>query len=244
MDELAERAKIEAQRRRRILVERVNALSNALRHRRASAENVHATVRVVASMGAPTSLIVTSHNDLTRWRIESDVRELEAAYRYLCINEGTGQIGWARVMTTRITYISRSVIADDVIDAGGMKFKLTLSATQGRQAQESNLAVLIDCGGRRVAKVRLWFSSDAIQLLGIDRSNTAKEFSVLEEWIVRHPKIFERYVVRGACEPFRYEHGHLNGREAANFFGSVGTRHALRLVDINDLPVLVSRPID
>ena len=44
-----------------------------------------------------------------RWRRELQTGKLEDCYRYLCLIEETGKLGWAWVASSRITFVSQGL---------------------------------------------------------------------------------------------------------------------------------------
>lgn len=131
-----ERQRAEAERQSRLDAQRERAarlirLSEYVARSRQPGDEVKATVYSSYSEGRRDNLLfsltVRAHQTLTEWNINGRTIELENQHRYLCLSEDTGAIGWARVNTTQISFISAQREDPNPIRLGGIVYDLSFT---------------------------------------------------------------------------------------------------------------------
>jgi len=94
-----ETARLDEETRHRAL----RKLRQSIASLRQAAEVVQARVRTTGK--DKTSLIASPHHSFTHWRLDDQDVTLKRCYRYLCVNEDLALLGWARVASSRITFV-------------------------------------------------------------------------------------------------------------------------------------------
>jgi hypothetical protein len=64
----------------------------------------------------------------------------------------------------------------------------------------------------------------------------------MRDWVEANQEVFTDSVLKILLEPFVYQK-RLTGSSAAVFFGDVGASYALRILELNNTPILVGKMI-
>lgn len=210
-----------------------------------------ATIKDVTNSYSPSktiSLVAGSRFDLASWLINRVPLKLHERNRYLCINEDNGRIGWARIVHTRITFVARKLTQKDA-QIAGRPCHLQLEADWSKNPMFGrNAKVEVrTTDNRKVCQVSIGFNTEKITVLDVRSLATresAKDKLVGEwiEWIDKNREIFANEILTHFTSPFLYK-DRLYGSMANEFFGPIGTRVLLRVVLMNDRPLLTSRSV-
>lgn len=157
--------------------------------------------------------------------------------RYFCLNVDTGVVGWIRVTKTRITFIGNGVSRTEPVLMGPWQCQFSFSSIPNPEAAESNIEIAIETSLPHVCKTKVqgWFGINSLDVRLTNGSQNA-----LEEWIVANREESERILTRMILEPFLYKQ-RLHGQQANKFFGPVSSSHYLKVVLIQNSPILISR---
>lgn len=200
------------------------------------------------SFSKTNSLVVGREDDLTLWWLDGKRIDLVPRKRYLCVHQNGRKLGWARVGKTRITYIGKGVRRTEPIWMAGQRYVLSFNADWSHQsAYGRNATVKIShLSGNPVCVVSIWFSIDDVLLLHAEAAeagtlpDTTK--SAMVDWIRENPTDFRRTVLPHFVSPFLYEE-RLNGVQATDFFGPIGSRYKLGLLHADGNAVITAASV-
>jgi hypothetical protein len=189
------------------------------------------------------SLLASAREDLTRWLIDGELIRLQRMKRYICLNEDTGTIGWARVGKTRITFVANGV-SGLTIQLAKWHCKVAFnSVTRIRPSLDANLKITLTPKGiTKSLNIDAWFGLSKIHIVAISGQRASRVARELSDWIGQHRSAFNRRILELLLEPFQYEKN-LFGVQADAFFGGVGSRCRLRLYEISGKPLLGAKKI-
>jgi hypothetical protein len=184
------------------------------------------------------SLLARPGDDLTRWRVEGIRVILDRLVRYMCILENTGKIGWARVGTTRITFVADGI--DSLkMEIDGLHYDMTLDAIwQENDETLDNVRITLsppNAPGK--LSISGWFGVDRFSISEIAISDRSAMVAKLKRWILANNGSFQSKIIERMTRPFRYEHNRA-GVEAGQFFGPVATIVRLKASLVGRHPVL------
>lgn len=252
----ASRSRYEAHLKGRALIE--GKLKRAL----ASSPTKSAEVKRASSVSTP-CLKTDAKENLLRWkRADGSIHaKLEKGERYLCFLENN-EFGWARVAGQQITRIGRGITyAPGVLEAfSQLSFQVSASGKSLiGQPDGTNLVVNLLHGERPVCTVPAKFQLDSVNIFPARRPKApparAKRsaatrpvpLSMTREvmaWIAENEPEFEKLVHMRVTESFNYADGSkLTGVDAASFFGKLGSRVTVRVVNVDDNPILHVSPL-
>lgn len=242
----------EAKRRRRL----VN-LRESVSRLRVAAEEVNARVRAVTGWSRSehhinrySSLIADTKHTLIKWKFGSKETRLEDCNRYPCMIEETGKLGWARVVTGRITFVAKGIIHGRVIVFSGTNWKVSTTAVwetlwETPSDTGANVVFTLETLNKSTqVELHCWFSVDGLELESVQwkkgsfLTNPIDFESAFVANINRLRDNLMEYVLR----TFTFTDGQkLNGPKAPDFFGEVGQRYVLRLASIGEHKLLIAR---
>jgi hypothetical protein len=270
-DEIARRERLdkaeqERQERERQERERVRHLQEQQRRKRLS--HLHESVRklrvastiVSAKLQTPGSLLhgvldftaskslmARENRSLTRWRFDSNLVTLMDCYRYLCLVEDTGKIGWARVASSRISFVAKSISHGESLFYRGMNWRV---ATTGKwktlEATGCNLTVELKTFLGETAELDCWFSVDGLEVISSKWKTERREHlpDDFTELISKNDDKIRDKITEFLVEPFKYRDGQkLTGARAGGFFADVGRRFNIRLAKVGSHEVLLAKKV-
>ena len=193
------------------------------------------------------------NGSFTNWRIEEKAIELDQGKRYLCALE-SGDIGWVRVASGRITKISRGITTPEGLLPFDHTLTLELSgelADLRRLPPGANLAAKVWRGDARICTVPVMFDLKDCDILDpILPNNRAVRLGPGEKptaevltWLSSHKAETRKIVLSEILGPFDYTE-RLLGENADSFFGVPRTYCFASLAEVERKPVLlVTYPI-
>jgi hypothetical protein len=248
-DEEARRKREEETTRHRRLLN----LRDSVRKLRLAAEKVRTRVQLVKGWSrkkqkyiTTATLMVRGNYSLTRWHFDGEIVELEDCSRYLCLIEETGKLGWARVASSRITFIAPGIVHHgEPVFFGGRTWNVTTSGIWSDRGESGcNLLVEMKANFRGEAHLHCWFSVDGLEVEkatweippyeGADPLDLVAAFANNKDGI--------RYkVTMLLVKTFKPSDGQkLKGSKAIDFFGGVHRRYVLRLAKVGEHKILIA----
>lgn len=188
------------------------------------------------------SLSAAAGDDWTRWHLGGKPLQLQRITRYLTLAETTGRIGWSRIAKTRITFVADAVHWTQALLIAGLECRMHCRAEWDEEKiRDGNLAVALRVPGYQGSvSLRGWFSVSDLEIWSISIEEGPRDGLV--ESLVRSIETDEQSVRRSLIDrlltPFDYRH-RLTGVEANKFFGPAGSRHRIRLAQVNGSPLVV-----
>lgn len=247
-DDEAWRKREEEERRRRRLMN----LRGSVRKLRMAGERVQTQVQLVRDWSrkkkqyiSTATLMVRGNCSLTRWRFDGEIVELEDCYRYLCLIEETGKLGWARVASTRITFISPLVVHGEWVFFGNWTWKVTAEGIwTGQRESGSNLFVKMKSNFRGEAHLHCWFSVDGLEVEKAAWKTPPSKASPPPDLAVAFANNQDRIrdqITKLLVKPFKFSDGQkLTGPNTINFFGEVYNRYIVRLAQVGEHKILIA----
>lgn len=243
---LAEQRRQQEERER---LARILAMQKALAAKPKSLQTAFCRVAISDNNNSYTyvhTLLAEDGRHLTEWTIEGQHKRLEAFNRYLCVNESTGHLGWARVVRTRITYINHALISSGApLYIGGRFYRLRMECERAADppyGRNLRIDVVRHGSGNLICRLSAWFFPGTLEILhtelihgGIDSAESGE----VAGWIRENSVSFSTIAMNELTKPFRYQ-SNKAGMQANTFFGSVGTRYRLRLIEEQKNPILVA----
>lgn len=191
------------------------------------------------------SLLVEREESLLNW---GDDFALSRLYRYLCIVEETGKLGWARVAQTRITKVNGALQLSQRYERLGWHWKVSLNALweDNVAARGENLVVRFSppFAPTDAVEVRCWFNLSGIEIQHCTVrpgpfSERDERLEGLATEFEERPERLSEWLRHRLLAPFKYQ-TNLIGTEAGTFFGDIGTRWTMRLAAVDGQPLLVA----
>jgi len=188
------------------------------------------------------------NGSFTSWQIDKKVIELDQGKRYLCALE-SGDIGWVRVASGRITKISRGITTAVGLLPIDRTLALELSgeiADLRRLPPGANLAAKVWRGETRICTVPVMFDLKDCDILDPILPNARElrlgpgEKSTAEvlAWLSSHKEETRKIVLSEILGPFDYRE-RLLGENADSFFGPPTTYCFASLAEVERKPVLL-----
>lgn len=222
----------------RLRAERLLQLRNRVASLRQASVSVSAWIERQQSGGHVYSLVAANHADLTRWIIDGKEHQLERARRYLCIDTATGKLGWARVMTTRITYIQSSLVHNDIVRIASLPCTLSLRASRHAEISvQGNLEITISLNQQPLYLVNMWYVPGSLTQVNARQLTSGSVSERLHTWLEDAREEFQLTILKAISTPFKYKNN-LGGDQANNFFSR--PRSHLRLALDRGSPVLIA----
>lgn len=184
----------------------------------------------------------------TSWQIEQKAIELDQGKRYLCALE-SGDIGWVRVASGRITKISRGITTAAGLLPIDRSLALELSgeiADLRRLPPGANLAAKVWRGETRICTVPVMFDLKDCDILDPILPNARelrlgpgeKPTAEVLAWLSAHKEETRKIVLSEILGPFDYRE-RLLGENADSFFGPPKTYCFASLAEVERKPVLL-----
>jgi len=180
------------------------------------------------------SLMPKHGDDLTSWSTDdfSDFRHLAGYNRYLCLNESTCRIGWARVTRTRISFVHNGLRRMELKNMGPWRCHFDFAATETTRNFDTNVTITVkeDLGPKYSESERFpeWLMDglDAGVLTTNDSSIRKRQKVQLSgwfgldylaldldyeptnemgEWIWKHQEEATKVILPLLLSPFRYQ---------------------------------------
>ncbi len=222
----------------RLRAERLLHLRSRVASLRQASVSIYARIERQQSGGYVYSLVAAINADLTRWIIDGKEHRLERARRYLCIDLVTGKLGWARVMTTRITYVQSGLAHNEIVRVAGLPCTLRLRAS--RQAElpaQGNLEVTISLNQQPLYLVNMWYAPGTLKRVNAHPLTSGSLSERLQTWLEDAQEEFQSTILRAISTPFKYKNN-LGGDQANSFFSQPWSH--LRLALDRGNPVLIA----
>ena len=164
--------------------------------------------------------------------------------RFLCVEENSGRIGWARVCKTRITFVENE-ITDLSVNLGEWPCMMDVSALwKADEEATSNLKIKL-APNHAVGEltIRTWFAVDTLSIIDIATPIVAnREITAVRVWIDSNQAKFAQAVLAQITRSFQYEHN-LSGVYANTFFGPFGTHYELSVRLLGEYPIMVAKRV-
>ncbi len=222
----------------RLRAERLLQLRNRVASLRQASASVSARIERQQSGGHVYSLVAATNADLTRWIVDGKEHRLERAKRYLCIDTATGKLGWARVMTTRITYFESGLVHNNMGRIAGLPCTLNLRASRHTDlSAQGNLEVTISLNRQPLYLVNMWYAPGTLTRVHARPLLIGSLSERIRIWLEDAQEEFQSTILRAISTPFKYENN-LGGDQANSFFSRSWSQ--LRLALDRGNPVLIA----
>ncbi len=194
--------------------------------------------------------LAASGGSFTKWLIGDTPVELDHGSRYLCVLE-TGDIGWVRVASGRITKISRGVTTDK----GLLLIDRTLSLELSGEMKDlrklppgANLACFVWRGETKICTIPVSFSLTDCSVLDplyqnsrqLRPSSAHKSPAEIVEWLLKNKSKMRAVILKEILGPFKF-HQRLLGENADSFFGKPSSYCFTSVAKIKNSPILLVR---
>ncbi|MGP0171314.1 hypothetical protein ACSVIJ_05450 [Pseudomonas sp. NCHU5208] len=184
----------------------------------------------------------------TNWQIEQKTIELDQGKRYLCALE-SGDIGWVRVASGRITKISRGFASADGILPIDRSLSLELSGDLTdlrRLPPGANLAAIVWRGETRICTLPVMFDLKECEVQDPIHPNGRplrlrpgeKRTDEVVAWLSSQKEETRRIILREILGPFDFRE-RLLGENADSFFGAPGSYCFASVAEVERKPVLL-----
>lgn len=225
----------------------LRSLSRALATAPQSSDRVNATLVATGEFHGLRSLVAPSGRTFTDWTLDGQEVHLRKTERYLCVVPRFGWIGWARVVKTRITFVSSGLERE--VEFAGETLRAVFSAHWSFEAERAiNVTVTVK-NPRDGARVVLDLSFSLNDIIVVTPGSTSADSVKSQSDITLSRRIesdwleFKEELLAAMLTPFRYSTA-LRGNQAHDFFwGEVGSIHQVRLARIQGYPVLVAEAL-
>lgn len=188
------------------------------------------------------SLVPNLDRNLQRWVLGGRVVQLKRLYRYLMYDIHTGNIGWARVAKTRITFFGSGVDWTDSVSILGHRWILSFQGLRDRNSGR-NLEVTMKSGRFRESSLTFEavFDLTSIRNLVISDDNAypLQDMQDLESAVIAQSEALTEPLLRFLTEPFKYS-ANLNGVQANKFFETDQNSILLRITKVGGHPIFVA----
>ncbi|AVA36304.1 phospholipase D-like domain-containing protein [Cupriavidus metallidurans] len=193
------------------------------------------------------SLTASRNGILTKWVVNGETIELTDQYRYLCLVEDTGAIGWARVTTTRISFISprRNDYNRFPMEAMGCDVTFEGQMWPGDES-DSNIVVNI-CWLRwnPEVKVRGYFDGETLEILDFfmadDVNRDVVSAGQIYAWLENNREEFQRRIVPVMLSSYLPNEHKLAGPNVRRFFGDDLSVIDMRVMTSHGEPLLIAK---
>ena len=226
---------------------RLRPLSLALSKAPQSSDRVEAILAATGEFQNLRSLIAPSGRTFTDWTLDGRKVHLRKTERYLCVIPRFGWIGWARVVKTRITFVSSNLVRE-VAFAGEMLEATFEAHWDFDAARAMNVTVAIK-NPRDGASVLLHLSFSLGDIVDVTPAPSLRDQVESRADLTLRRRItsgwfeFKEQLLVAMLTPFRYKTA-LRGKHAHDFFwGEVESIHQVRLARIQGHPVLVAEAV-
>lgn len=191
-----------------------------------------------------------SGGSFTKWHIGDRSVELDQGNRYLCVLE-TGDIGWVRVASGRITKISRGVTTDDGLLSIDRALSLELSGEMKdlrKLPPGANLACFVWRSNVKICTIPVSFSLTDCSVLDPLVHNSRqlrlgsgnKSQGEIIDWVLSDKSRMRALIMKEILGPFKF-HQRLLGENADSFFGKPGSYCFASVAEIKGSPIFLVR---
>lgn len=195
-------------------------------------------------------LAVRGNADLSSWSVEGKRINLKRLKRYVCFREDNGLIGWARIAKSRISYINRTLIDNKLLDLGGTKCTLHLTADWSAGAKpDRNLTVqVVTESGNSICRLSVWFDPYGVIFRDFEDETYSPKILFqrlsIQEWINSNWEEFSAILINRVTSPFIYSTSLIGQENVGPFFGKEGEIIKVRLLnDYGGRKVLVVKKL-
>lgn len=186
----------------------------------------------------------------TKWLIGDKPLELDQGKRYLCVLE-TGDIGWVRIASGRITKISRGFTTDEGLLSIDRSLSLELSGEikdLRKLPPGANLACFVWRGETKICTIPVSFSltdCNVLDPLGqnsrqLRLSSGHKSTGEIVDWLLKNKPRTRALILKEILGPFKFRQ-RLLGENADSFFGEPRSYCFASIAKIKDSPILLVR---
>lgn len=190
------------------------------------------------------SLVSAPGRDLTLWDIGREKLILDRGNRYLILLED-GNIGWARVMRTRISFVGNEVSMPEE-EIGGVSCKITAFAENREESGFGNNVKfeILDLIENTKFHLYCWFDGNSIEIVEMKKvgANLSPGSFEIFNWIKENINSACVQLASIISSPFRYRNN-LYGLDARQFFGPLNSSTELRVAKIDGNPILVGKRV-
>jgi hypothetical protein len=245
-DDESRRAEEERRRRESDDQERLRRLQESLNRLPVARRALRSTVG-----GRPSkeSLLKVSSGSFTRWRLDEQIVRLTDLHRYLCVIEETGKLGWARVGSTRISFVERTAIHQRELYFRGFPWTLDVEGVWEDERQSvagqprCNLKLTLRKYYDHEVDLYCWFTIGGLEVLKYEWNLPAESKAQREDFrklVSENEDGIREKISQKLVTPFKYSPGSkLAGTRV--FFGSRGRRYVIRLANVAGHPILIAR---
>jgi hypothetical protein len=194
---------------------------------------------------ADESLFALSGRSLTRWYVDGRVVELQDCYRYLCIIEDTGKMGWARVASSRISFVEPSVEYGERLHYRTRSWHVIAEGHWGDSTRSMcNLTLKLESSWGEEARLDCWFSVSGLEVEKVVWRNPPRHEVVpkhIAKSIADNDEALRDKLTNYLVRPFKYKDGQKLGTRSDKFFGGYGSRYRISLAKVSQHEVLIAR---
>lgn len=161
-----------------------------------------------------------NHSSLINWEISEDEYYLERLKRYLVMNKLTGQIGWARVAKTRISFIYGAIGFEESFTLNDTIYNISVEARKLSYIlkNKQNIAIeLTDIFNNTKVRIGGFFDFGNISNVSIIEIIPKRSFSPITEMIQNNMETILNRVLQEITYPFSYKNK-LVGVEPREYF--------------------------
>lgn len=201
------------------------------------------------------TLMADSRTDLTRWRVSTgasiDTIKLDSLYQYPLIEQESGRMTWARIGSTRITYVHQGVQHGNYLTTTEYnRVQVTTRFPSAPQIVHHNIEWIFTpivfgyTMQRDSVMIRTLFDGETLTVV---REPVTDPNLMTPNFVEDCLAVFQPQKIGGFLEDyftkFRYGPGHLNrdSHNVRDFFD--GSEYYMHLVQLHHVPVLVAEKI-
>ncbi|NIF42519.1 hypothetical protein F3J14_16830 [Burkholderia sp. Tr-862] len=194
------------------------------------------------------SLMAGVDDTLLEWTANGEPTSLEREFRYLCLLEDTGAIGWARVAITRISFISADRKDYNPMQFGDKTYNLVFEGKRwGNDDGDANLVIGIcdHYSFRPDVNVLAYFDGMDLEIIDVNLSNAPYANQIVGreicDWIDENGSEFRETVIPKMLSGYQPFEDRLRGAKVREFFGDQLTDIHMRVMLSHGQPFLVAR---
>jgi hypothetical protein len=193
------------------------------------------------------SILALGDGSLTHWQVGRDIVTLKDCYRYLCIIEETGKLGWARVASSRISFVASNISRERWLDYRGVKWNVsTTGKWKGLNGAGYNLVVTLESLFRGKVELRCWFSVDGLEVEST-AWKTPRPDGLPDDFapvLAQNEAGTRDKLTQFLVMPFKFIDGQkLTGASAGGYFGDTGRRFNIKLAKVGEHEVLLANKL-
>lgn len=176
------------------------------------------------------------------WTIGNDQIKIVRLNRYLIINKLTGKIGWARIGSSRIKYISDNLTCFDTITLYLNTYEVHIKSfvSPKKLEQKENIQITLLKDNFKII-YKGYFNLQGIKNLHpvqvIPKTRTVELFSDDAELVVYNELLLEK-LTQCILENFTYNQ-RLHGGEIALYFADLSPNFTISVSKVGDYPFFI-----